>query len=67
MPFEGLSDIVGTTTARKATATRRTIARVFILDDVKREQNRIKRKDEFACLKVESTFRYPFMHKDSFP
>ena len=64
--FEAWNAIVGTTTAWKATATRRMTARVFIVDDVQWEQDSIKRNDVFGHLAVcQSTFRSPFMRKDS--
>ena len=38
-PVDGVKALVGTATAWKATATRRMIARVFIFEDVTREQD----------------------------
>ena len=64
---EAWNAIFGTTTAWKATVTRRMTARVFIVDDVKREQDGIK--NETTSLDTwhvcQSTFWSPFMHKDS--
>ena len=53
--FEAWNAIVGTT-AWKATVTRRMTARVFIVDDVQREQNSIKRNDEFGHLACVSKY-----------
>ena len=55
---EAWNAIVGTTTAWNATAKRRMTARVFIVDDVKREQDSIKRNDEFGHLACVSKYLF---------